>query len=273
MQFTILQSVYKNDKPEFLDKCLESIKNNSLQPEKIVLVKDGPISKELDSIVNKWAEILPIEFVGYEENHGLAYALNYGIQFVETELVARMDSDDICFPERFEKQISNFRNNLNVQICGAGLLEFYLKENGTRYEKIRLYPETINKNSKCLYKGTPLGHPTLMIKTEILKKYKYSENTSMNEDIDLWFRLIKDGYTIQNIQEPLLNFRITDGTFKRRSIKKAWNEFKIYFSNLLILFGFSPKLFFPIARFFTRFLPYSINRKLYFSKFRSKLLK
>ena len=84
MKFTILQSVYKNDKPEFLDQCLESIKSNSLQPEKIVLVKDGPISIELDSIINKWAEILPIEAVGYEENHGLAYALNYGLQFVET---------------------------------------------------------------------------------------------------------------------------------------------------------------------------------------------
>lgn len=273
LQFTILQSVYKNDKPEFLDQCLESIKSNSLQPEKIVLVKDGPISIELDSIINKWAEKLPIQVVGYEQNQGLAYALNYGLQFVETELVARMDSDDICCSDRFEKQGSFFEANQAVEICGSGLLEFYICSDNTRNEKKRFYPEVVNKFSKCLYKGTPLGHPTLMIKTEILKKYKYSENTSMNEDIDLWFRLIKDGYTIHNIQEPLLNFRITDGTFKRRSIKKAWNEFKIYFSNLISLFGFSPKLVFPIARFLTRFLPYSINRKLYFSKFRSKLLK
>lgn len=273
MQFTILQSVYKNDKPEFLDQCFESIKNNSLQPVKIVLVKDGPISTELDSVINKWCECLPIQVVGYEENHGLAYALNYGLQFVETELVARMDSDDICYSDRFEKQINYFNLNTDCEICGAGLKEFYIIFDNDCLEKIRLYPEIVNKTSKCLYKGTPLGHPTLMIKTEILKKYKYSENTSMNEDIDLWFRLIKDGYTVHNIQEPLLNFRITDGTFKRRSIKKAWNEFKIYFSNLISLFGFSSKLFFPIARFLTRFLPYSINKKLYFSDLRTKVLK
>ena len=100
MQFTILQSVYKNDKPKFLDQCFESIKNNSLQPVKIVLVKDGPISIDLDSIISKWLEKLPIQVVGYEQNQGLAYALNYGLQFVETELIARMDSDDICITTR-----------------------------------------------------------------------------------------------------------------------------------------------------------------------------
>lgn len=273
MEFTILQAVYKNDSVDYLQQCFESIKNNSLQPTKIILVKDGPIQKDLDICINRWIELLPLEVVGYEYNKGLAYALNYGLQFVDTELVARMDSDDICFSNRFETQISFFQNNPNIQICGTGLLEFYLNKDSTSHEKIRLYPEIINKNSRCLYKGTPLGHPTLMIKSELLKKYKYSENTSMNEDIDLWFRLIKDGYEIYNIQSPLLYFRITDGTFKRRSIKKAWNEFKIYFVNLFFLFGISPKLLFPIARLITRFLPYFVNKKLYFSEMRTRILK
>lgn len=273
MQFTILQSVYKNDKPEYLNQCLESIKNNTLQPTKIVLVKDGEISDELNSCINSWSEKLPIQVVGYEKNQGLAYALNYGLQFVETELVARMDSDDICYPNRFEKQVKFFTENPLVEICGTGLLEFYLYSDNRRHEKNRFYPECVDKTSHSLYKGTPLGHPTLMIKTDLLKKYQYSENTSMNEDIDLWFRFIKDGHTIHNIQEPLLYFRITDSTFKRRSIKKAWNEFKIYLKNLIEMFGFSSRLIFPIARFFTRFLPYSINRKLYFSEIRTKILK
>ena len=273
MQFSILQSVYKNDKPECLNQCFESIKNNTLQPTKIVLVKDGEISDELTSCINSWSKKLPIHVVGYEKNQGLAHALNYGVQFVDTELVARMDSDDICYSDRFEKQVKFFAENSHVEICGTGLKEFYAISANDCHEKIRIYPEIVNKTSKCLYKGTPLGHPTLMIKTEILKKYKYSENTSMNEDIDLWFRLIKDGYTVHNIQEPLLNFRITDGTFKRRSKEKAWNEFKIYFSNLLSLFGFSPKLIFPFTRLLTRFLPYSVNKKLYFSDLRTKVLK
>ena len=124
MQFTILQSVYKNDKSEFLDQCFESIKNNSLQPIKIVLVKDGQISTELDSIITKWCELLPIQVVGYEQNQGLAYALNYGLQFVETELVARMDSDDICYSDRFEKQINYFNLKLIAVKPTCTFLEF-----------------------------------------------------------------------------------------------------------------------------------------------------
>ena len=273
MTFTILQSVYKKDNPEYLSESLQSIAENTLLPFSIVLVKDGILMPELESVLSEWQSKLPLKVVGYEKNQGLAHALNYGLQFVDTELVARMDSDDICYLDRFEKQINYFKLNPNCEICGTGLKEFYAMSDNDCHEKIRLYPEFVDKTSKCLYKGTPLGHPTLMMKTEILKRYKYSENTSMNEDIDLWFRLIKDGYTIHNIQEPLLNFRITDGTFKRRSIKKAWNEFKIYFSNLMSLFGFSSKLVFPIARFLTRFLPYSINKKLYFSDLRTKVLK
>ena len=194
-------------------------------------------------------------------------------QFVEPPLVARMDSDDICFPERFEKQLKYFEEHPDAEIVGTGLSEFYVDKNCSEFRKNRFYPEYVDSKTKTLFKGTPLGHPTVMIKTELLKKYMYSENTNMNEDIDLWFRLLKDGLVIHNIQEPLLNFRITDGTFKRRSIKKAFSEFGIYWNNLIKLFGLSPLLIYPLARLFVRFLPYRLNKKLYFSGARNKLFK
>ena len=200
-------------------------------------------------------------------------AIIFLLQFVETPLVARMDSDDICFPERFEKQLKYFEEHPDAEIVGTGLSEFYVDKNGSEFRKNRFYPEYVDCKTKSLYKGTPLGHPTVMMKTDLLKKYKYSENTNMNEDIDLWFRLLKDGHVIHNIQEPLLNFRITDGTFKRRSIKKAFSEFRIYWNNLIKLFGLSPLLIYPLARLFVRFLPYRLNKKLYFSGARNKLFK
>lgn len=133
-----------------------------------------------------------------------------------------MDSDDICFPKRFEKQLKYFEEHPDAEIVGTGLSEFYVDKNGSEFRKNRFYPEYVDCKTKSLFKGTPLGHPTVMMKTDLLKKYMYSENTNMNEDIDLWFRLLKAGQVIHNIQEPLLNFRITDGTFKRRSIKKSF---------------------------------------------------
>ena len=100
MTFSVLQSVYKKDNPDFLSQSLQSIALNTLQPSQIILVKDGLLTPELDSVIAEWQSKLPLKVVGYEQNQGLAHALNYGLQFVETDLVARMDSDDMCFPDR-----------------------------------------------------------------------------------------------------------------------------------------------------------------------------
>ena len=108
MIFSVLQSVYKKDNPDFLSQSLQSIADNTLQPAQIILVKDGLLTPELDSVIAEWQEKLPLKVVGYEQNQGLAHALNYGLQFVETDLVARMDSDDICYLDRFEKQLKKF---------------------------------------------------------------------------------------------------------------------------------------------------------------------
>jgi len=265
--FTVLQSVYKNDDPVFLSECFASLFNQTLKPQKIIIIKDGILTPELESVISEWQEKLPLKVVGYKQNCGLAHALNYGLQFVDTELVARMDSDDIALSDRFQKQMKYFIENKDCEILGTGINEFYNSDLKV-LSKIRNYPVISSNSSKSLFKGTPLAHPTLMIKTTLLKQFKYSEDTSMNEDIELWFRLITSGHIIHNLSEPLLNFRITDGTFKRRSFNKAINEFKIYWTNLTNLFGFNYLLIYPILRLFSRFLPYSINKKIYFSKYR-----
>lgn len=272
MKFSVLQSVYRKDKPEFLNDSLKSLKEQTLPADQIIIIKDGILTPELESVISEWQEKLPLKVVGYKQNCGLAHALNYGLQFVDTELVARMDSDDIALPYRFQKQMEYLKENNDCEILGTGIKEFY-NSNSKVLSKIRNYPVISSEKSKSLFKGTPLAHPTLMIKTTLLKQFKYSEDTSMNEDIELWFRLITSGHIIHNLSEPLLNFRITDGTFKRRSFNKAINEFKIYWTNLTNLFGFNYLLIYPILRLFSRFLPYSINKKIYFSKYREKLFK
>lgn len=270
MEYTILQAVYKKDNSDFLDQCLESIYKQTIKPALIVLVKDGDIGNDLELIIKKWETKLPMKVVGYSENRGLAHALNYGLSYVTTELIARMDSDDYCYYNRFEKQLSFFENTSDCEICGTGISEFYCEDNGKEIRKIRLYPVITDKKSFSLYKGTPIGHPTVMIKTELLKSFMYSEDTKMNEDIDLWFRLIIANHKIYTIQEPLLNFRITDSTFRRRSIKKAYNEFSIYESNLIKLFGINVRLIIPFLRMLSRFMPYKISKKIYFSNMRKK---
>lgn len=271
MFFSILQAVYKRDNPEFLSQSLNSILTNTLQPVEIILVKDGNLTEELEETIRTWEEKLPLKVVGYEKNMGLAHALNYGMQFINTELTARMDSDDICFPNRFEKEVDYFEKNPNAEIVGTGISEFYFDKNKNEFKKIRLYPKIVDKKSKVLFKGTPIGHPTVMMKTSLLKEFGYSEKTNMCEDIDLWFRLIRAGHSINNLPEPLLNFRITNEMFKRRSISKAFSESRIYWINLFEMFGFNLLLIYPVVRLMVRFLPYRLKRKLYFSEARNSL--
>lgn len=272
MTLSVLMSVYKNDVPEWLQQCFESLSNQTKNATEIVVVKDGYLSEALDSIIEEYSKKLPLKVVGYENNKGLAYALNYGMDFCTCDLIARMDSDDICYPKRFEKQISEFENNSELNILGTGIEEFYISESGEITNNIRLYPNKTNSKSKTLYRGTPLAHPTVMIRSEILKQYKYNlKNQKYSQDIELWFRLLLNGFEIHTLPEPLLHFRITDKTFQRRNISKAKTEVKIYLTSLYKINGFSPMLLYPIARFFSRLLPVFIIKKMYFSKSRQKL--
>ena len=277
MTFSVLQSVYKKDNPEFLSQSLQSIADNTVQPSEIVLVKDGTLTTELESVIAEWQKKLPLKVVGYEENHGLAHALNYGLQFVETELVARMDSDDICFPDRFEKQVLQFEIDDKLAVLGAGIEEFYSGFDRLNrridFRQIRLYPKRTTRTSASLYKGTPLAHPTVMFRTSVLKQFGYSEKTKCNEDIELWFRLLRAGYEIRTLQVPLLHFRITDGTFRRRSLAKAFNEFSIYSRNLRAFNGLSKNHLYLLLRLCARLIPNSINRRLYLSAARKNMFK
>lgn len=273
MTFTVLQSVYRKDNPEFLSQSLQSIAENTVLPSAVVLVKDGTLTPELETVIAEWQAKLPLKVAGYEQNKGLAHALNFGLQFVETELVARMDSDDICFPARFEKQVAQFEADSSLEILGGGIEEFYREESGAEFRRIRLYPKWTEMKSKTLYRGTPVAHPTLMMKTSLFKEFSYCENTKCNEDIDLWFRLLRAGHKIKTVQEPLLYFRITDGTFSRRSFSKSLDEYFIYAKNLRKINGLSKNDIIPLLRLASRFFPRGLNKKLYLSQKRQNLFK
>ena len=237
-QFTILQSVYKNDKPEFLDQCFESIKNNSLQPVKIVLVKDGPISIDLDSIISKWLEKLPIQVVGYEQNQGLAYALNYGLQFVETELVARMDSDDICYFDRFEKQINYLMANPKISLLSGYIDEFNFDFN--IIASTRTVPLENTEIANCLKKRNAFNHMAVMFKKSAIVESGGYQEVPYFEDYDLWVRIVQKGFLVANIPEKLVKARIGNDMIGRRH-GFAYAKHEIFFLKRQLERGFVSK--------------------------------
>lgn len=214
MQFTILQSVYKNDRAEYLDQCLDSIFNSTLRPSRIVLVKDGFVCEELESCIREWSQRLPLYVVGYGQNRGLAYALNYGLQFVETELVARMDSDDICYPDRFEKQIDYLQNNPDVTLLSGYIDEFDFDSSivvGTR-----TVPLERNDIIRRLKRRNAFNHMAVVFKKPAVLESGGYQEVPFFEDYDLWVRLVQKGFQVANIPEKLVKARIGNDMIGRR---------------------------------------------------------
>ena len=118
--FSVLLSVYFKENPNYLAKALESIWiNQVLKPTQIVVVKDGALTPELEEVLNDFSKIAPIDYVVNENNIGLSASLNKGLKACKYEIVARMDTDDISCPNRFEKQMAFFNENPGIDILGS----------------------------------------------------------------------------------------------------------------------------------------------------------
>ena len=219
LKFSVLISVYYKEIPKYLDLSLESIiDKQTLKPNEILLVKDGPLTKELDDVIEKYINKYPnlFKIISLEKNYGLGKALNIGLEKCSYELVARMDGDDISKPERFKEQIEIFKNNSDIDICGSWIDEFQMKKEKLEVQSIRKVPETNNEIYQKLKFICAFNHPTVMYKkSKILEAGSYFQTFAL-EDYYLWIRLALNKCKMYNIQKSLIYFRITDGTAKRR---------------------------------------------------------
>ena len=158
--------------------------------------------------------------------------MNIGLKNCTYELVARMDGDDISKPERFKKQIDIFKENPDLDILGSWIDEFIEKDGEIKIRSIRKVPETNEEIYQKLKSICAFNHPTVMYrKTKIIEVGSYSQEFAL-EDYYLWIRLAISGANMYNLQESLLEFRITEGTSKRRGglkLLKSDIKFQKYF--------------------------------------------
>lgn len=278
MTISVLMSVYKSEKGEFLDRSLQSVWNDQTRkPEQIVLIEDGAIPEELELIIDSFQSrvnasgVAKMVVVKLPVNGGLTKALNAGIKHVTGDLIARMDSDDISAPQRFELQEKFFRENSEIDILGGSMQEF---DDEHECLNVRHYPLTHEDACKYIVKACPLAHPAVMMRRRIFDEgLHYDERYRMSQDIKLWYDAILAGYRMANLQEIVLFFRQQGDVFRRRSRVKAWNEFKIYMNGIYRMHGlFTLAYRYPIARYVFRNLPPSLVKKIYESGMRKKVL-
>lgn len=279
MTVSVLLSVYKKEKPEYLKQALDSVwASQTLKPNQIVLVEDGPLPKELEEeidnsklrIENSSSTVMTV--VKLPVNGGLTKALNEGLKYVTGDLIARMDSDDISEAHRFERQVAYLESHPDVDIISGALQEF---DSENESLNVRHYPQTHEECVKFIVKACPLAHPSVMMRRRIFDEgLKYDERYRMSQDIKLWYDAVLAGYRLGNIPEVTLFFRREGDVFRRRSRAKAWNEFKIYMNGIYRLKGlFTLSYRYPIARYIFRNLPPSLVKRIYGSSLRNNVLK
>lgn len=275
MRISVLISTYISENPSYLNQAIKSIwTDQTRKPNEIVLVEDGPLTKELYDIIENWQKVIPdvLRIVKKEQNGGLASALNSGIQIVTGDLIARMDSDDISLPQRFELQEQYLMQHPEVDILGGSLCEF--NDKGTLHN-IRHYPLTMPEVINTMYRVSPLAHPTVMFRKRFFDEgFSYSNKYYICEDITLWYDAAVANKIINNIPDVILKFRRNDSMMTRRSRKKAFSEFHAYNNGIYRLYGFfTYKYFFSVIRLLFRLLPTKVITCIYNGKIRKIITK
>lgn len=162
-------SVYKKEKAEYLKLALASIINQTVQTNEIVLVQDGKLTNELQAVITDHLQKYPAIFKTYalKQNQGLGKALNFGMQKCSNELIARMDTDDIAEPNRFELQIEEFEKDKELMLCGGQIAEF--ADNTTEITGYRNVPLKHNEILNFAKKRNPFNHMTVMFKKQAVQ--------------------------------------------------------------------------------------------------------
>lgn len=224
-------------------------------------------------VIQKWKQLHgeKLLIVPNKENLGLTKSLNKGIKVIDGDFIARMDSDDISHPLRFERQVSYLTNHPDVAIVGGSIQEFNDNDNCLN---VRHYPLNNDEVLKYIYKASPLAHPAVMMRKAIFDNgLSYNERYRTTQDIALWFDAICNGYKIGNIRDVVLYFRRDDGVYERRSRRKAKNEFIIYIYGIYRLYGlFTWKYIYPFMRLGFRLMPKFIIKWIYEGKIRRTVL-
>lgn len=214
--YSVLMSLYKKEHPEYFRLALDSMINQTIQPDEIVLVEDGPLTPELYAVVDEYTTSYPDLFriVINEKNLGLGLALNEGLKACRNELVARMDTDDISKPDRCEKQLKFMNENHDVSIVGGQIEEFIGEE--TNIVGKREVPTTDKELKTYIKKRCPFNHMTVMFrKSDIMEVGNY-QDWFWNEDYYLWIRLALAKKRFANLSETLVHVRTGADMYQRR---------------------------------------------------------
>lgn len=223
---SVIMGVFNTPK-SYIDTSIQSILNQTYKDFEFIICNDCCTDDTFEYIKNKYHD-KRIVWISNEKNMGLAYTLNHCLKYSKGEYIARMDTDDYSFPERFEKQLNILKNNKNIDVVNCNVNVF----DDRGIYGARKYSEYIEFKDFLL--NNPIVHPSIMGRKSAFSKvgnYRDLPFTMRNEDYDLFLRMLNKGVTFYTLQDIVFNFRENTQSLKRRKYKYRINEYMVKFDN------------------------------------------
>ncbi len=237
----------------------------TIKPHEIVLVEDGPLTQVLYSAITRWEEKLKgvLKTVPIQHNVGLGEALQKGLLHCTHEIVARMDTDDIAAPTRFEVQLAYFAAHPKTDIISSWIDEF--ESDAEHIVSSRPLPLEHTALQTFAKKRNPLNHPAVMFRKDaVLQAGNYQPMPGF-EDYYLWVRMLMNGSKMANIPQYLVHMRAGEQQLQRRR-GLAYIRQEISFQQKLLSIGFISHTTFVynvVLRTGVRLLPKSLLKQFY----------
>ena len=219
--------VYAGDNAEWFGEALQSITlKQTVRPDEIVIVVDGPVPKTIKNVIHKYMEISVQESfclkpVWLEKNRGLGNALKIAVSQCQYEIIARMDSDDIARRSRFKTQLEILDLNPHIDVVGGDISEFI----GDKQNVVgkRTLPVTDKEIKRYAKKRCPFNHMTVMYRKAAVMKAGGYQDWFWNEDYYLWIRMQERGMVFANTGTVLVDVRVGEEMYRRRG---GWKYYK-----------------------------------------------
>jgi glycosyltransferase involved in cell wall biosynthesis len=215
-QFSVLIATYEGDDPDDLSRALQSVIDQTVRPDEIVVVADGSLTTDLEAVLDDFESAYPdlLTRTSLPTNQGLGAALNHGVETCSYEWIGRLDSDDIAVENRFERQLTYLDENPETDVLGGYIGEF--SNDPADIETTREVPTTPDQVRSIARFRCPLNHPTVIFRrSAVLEVGNYRPLRSM-QDYDLWMRMLAKEYQLSNIPTILVKCEGGEELFNRR---------------------------------------------------------
>jgi glycosyltransferase involved in cell wall biosynthesis len=209
--FSVLMAVYASDSVPLFRDALTSVYANSVTPDELILVLDGPVTPALHQVIEGFRERPGFVVVPLERNVGLAHALNAGLQRVTHALVFRADADDINLPDRFEKQLARFDES--VDVLGGAILEVTPQGFPVAVRRLPLEADEIRRFAR---KRNPFNHMTVAFRREVAQACGGYPAVHLKEDYALWALMLSRGARVANLHDVLVHATAGRAMYRRR---------------------------------------------------------